>query len=150
MIFLIRNWGSVSRSGPKLIRSLSGSLPQDRPRTASGFPVQRRAQPQDRHVRSTTLPGAPGRVEFRAPDEFGLEGTPKPKIQRGPSPQKGNLLYGPPLYGQGEEAAFDWDVQSRAAWFSKLHGRIAHLHTVALYTWIFYTWFVGRPEIDDF
>ncbi len=31
----------------------------------------------------------PGRVHFTAPDEgFGLEGTPKPKIQRYPSPQK--------------------------------------------------------------
>ncbi len=42
----------------------------------------------------------PGRVNFRAPDEgFGLERTPKPEIQRGPSPQKGNLICGPPLYG---------------------------------------------------
>ncbi len=41
----------------------------------------------------------PGRVDFRAPDEgFGLEGTPKPKILRDPSPQKGNLICGPPLY----------------------------------------------------
>ncbi len=40
----------------------------------------------------------PGRVDFRAPDEgFGLEGTPKPKIQRDPSPQKGNLICGSPL-----------------------------------------------------
>jgi hypothetical protein len=31
----------------------------------------------------------PGRVNFRALDEgFGLEGTPKPKIQRDPSPNK--------------------------------------------------------------
>ncbi len=31
----------------------------------------------------------PGRVHFTAPDEgFGLEGTPKPKIQRDPSPPK--------------------------------------------------------------
>ena len=38
----------------------------------------------------------PGRVDFTAPDEgFGLEGTPKPKIQRDPSPQKGNLICGP-------------------------------------------------------
>ena len=50
------------------------------------------------HLRSTTLPGAPEGVD-RAPDEgFGLEGTPKPKIQRGPSPQKENLICGPPLY----------------------------------------------------
>ncbi len=43
----------------------------------------------------------PGRVDFRAPDEgFGLEGTPKPKIQRDPSPQKGNLICGTPLYGE--------------------------------------------------
>ncbi len=35
----------------------------------------------------------PGRVDFRAPDEgFGFEGTPKPKIQRDTSPQKGNLI----------------------------------------------------------
>ena len=41
----------------------------------------------------------PGRVDFRAPDEgFGLEGTPKPKIQRDPSPQKGNLICGTSLY----------------------------------------------------
>ncbi len=34
----------------------------------------------------------PERVDFRAPDEeFGLEGTPKPKIQRGPSPKKETL-----------------------------------------------------------
>ncbi len=40
----------------------------------------------------------PGRVEFTAPDEeFGLKGTPKPKIQRDPSPQKGNLKCGTPL-----------------------------------------------------
>ena len=40
----------------------------------------------------------PGRADFRAPDEgFGLEGTPKPKIQRDPSPQKGNLICGPPV-----------------------------------------------------
>ncbi len=31
----------------------------------------------------------PGRVDFRSPDEgFGLERTPKPKIQRDPSSQK--------------------------------------------------------------
>ncbi len=31
----------------------------------------------------------PGRVDFTAPDEgFGLEGTPRPKIQRDPSPPK--------------------------------------------------------------
>ncbi len=31
----------------------------------------------------------PGRVDVRSPDEgFRLEGTPKPKIQRGPSPRK--------------------------------------------------------------
>ncbi len=31
----------------------------------------------------------PGRIDFTAPDEgFGLEGTPKPKIQRDPSPPK--------------------------------------------------------------
>ncbi len=41
----------------------------------------------------------PGRVDFRGPDEaFGLEGTPKPKIQRDPSPPKRNLICGPPLY----------------------------------------------------
>jgi hypothetical protein len=40
----------------------------------------------------------PGRVHFRGPDEgFGLEGTPKPQIQRDPSPPKGNLICGPPL-----------------------------------------------------
>ena len=40
----------------------------------------------------------PGRVHFTAPDEgFGLEGTPKPKIQRDPSTQKGNLICGTPL-----------------------------------------------------
>ena len=34
-----------------------------------------------------------------APDEgFGLEGTQKPKIQRDPFPQKGNLICGTPLY----------------------------------------------------
>jgi hypothetical protein len=36
--------------------------------------------------------------DFGGPDEgFGLEGTPKPKIQRDPSPPK-NLICGPPLY----------------------------------------------------
>ncbi len=36
----------------------------------------------------------PGSVDFKAPDEgFGLEWTPKPKIQRGPSPKK-ETLYG--------------------------------------------------------
>ncbi len=40
----------------------------------------------------------PKRVDLRAPDKgFGLEGTPKPKIQRDPAPQKGNLIRGPPL-----------------------------------------------------
>ncbi len=40
----------------------------------------------------------PGRVDFRTPDEgFGLEGTPKPQIQRDPSPPKGNLICGTPL-----------------------------------------------------
>ena len=35
------------------------------------------------HLKSKTLPGAPG-SDFRAPDEgFGLEATPEPKIQRG-------------------------------------------------------------------
>ncbi len=39
-----------------------------------------------------------GRVDFNAPDEgFGLEWTPKPKIQSDLSPQKGNLICGPPL-----------------------------------------------------
>ncbi len=34
----------------------------------------------------------PGRVHFEAPDEgFGFEGTPKPKIQKDPPPQKGTL-----------------------------------------------------------
>ncbi len=42
----------------------------------------------------------PGRVHFGAPDEeFGLEGTPKPKIQGGLPPQKGNLICSTPLYG---------------------------------------------------
>ena len=41
----------------------------------------------------------PGRVDFTTPDEgFGLEGTPKPKIQRDPSPQKGNLICGTSQY----------------------------------------------------
>ena len=41
----------------------------------------------------------PGRVDLRSPDEeFGLEGTPKPKIQRDPSAQKGSRFCGPPLY----------------------------------------------------
>ena len=41
----------------------------------------------------------PGRVDFRGPDEgFGLEGTPKLKIHKDHSPQKGNLICGPPLY----------------------------------------------------
>ncbi len=36
----------------------------------------------------------PGRVDFTAPDAgFGLEGTPKPKIQRDLSPQKQEILY---------------------------------------------------------
>jgi hypothetical protein len=35
----------------------------------------------------------PGRVDFRGPDEgFGVEGTPKPKIQRDPPFKKGNLI----------------------------------------------------------
>ena len=34
----------------------------------------------------------PGRVDLRGPDNgFGFEGTPKPRIQRDPSPPKGNL-----------------------------------------------------------
>ncbi len=42
-----------------------------------------------------------GRADFTAPNEgFGLEGTPKPKIQRDPSPKKRNLICGTPLYGQ--------------------------------------------------
>ncbi len=37
----------------------------------------------------------PGRVDLRGPDEgFGLEGTPKPKIQRDPSPKKETLYVG--------------------------------------------------------
>jgi hypothetical protein len=40
----------------------------------------------------------PGRVDFRAPDEgFRIEGTPKPKIQRDPSPPNKNLVCGTPL-----------------------------------------------------
>ncbi len=40
----------------------------------------------------------PGRVDFRGPEEgFDLEGTPKPKIQRDPLPQKRNLICGTPL-----------------------------------------------------
>jgi hypothetical protein len=36
----------------------------------------------------------PGRVDLRAPDEgFGLEGTPKPKIQKDPYPLKWKTLY---------------------------------------------------------
>ncbi len=36
----------------------------------------------------------PGRVDFTAPDEeFGFEGTPKPKIQRDPSPPTKETLY---------------------------------------------------------
>ena len=36
----------------------------------------------------------PGRVDFRAPDEgFGLEGSPKPKIQRDPSPKKDTFYW---------------------------------------------------------
>ncbi len=42
----------------------------------------------------------PGRIDFTVPDEgFGLDGTPKPKIQRDPSPQK---LSGP-LEGEKSE-----------------------------------------------
>ena len=52
----------------------------------------------DTTTRSTFNMG-PGRVDFKAPDEgFGLEWTPKPKIQRDPSPQQGNLVCGMPLY----------------------------------------------------
>ena len=52
-------------------------------------------------TRSKTLPGAPGGSVLGAPDEgFGLEGTPKPKIQRDPYPQKGNPICWPPLYGK--------------------------------------------------
>ncbi len=38
-------------------------------------------------------------ISFTAPDEgCGLEAIPKHKIQRDPSPQKGNLMCWPPLY----------------------------------------------------
>ena len=41
----------------------------------------------------------PGRVDVSAPVEgFGVEGTPKLKIQRDPFPQKESLICGPPLY----------------------------------------------------
>ncbi len=41
----------------------------------------------------------PGRVDFKGPDErFGLDRTPKPKIQRNPSAPKINRIRGPPLY----------------------------------------------------
>ncbi len=44
----------------------------------------------------------PGRVHFTAPDEgFGFEGTPRPKIQRDPYPQKGNLVCGTPAVVSG-------------------------------------------------
>jgi hypothetical protein len=43
----------------------------------------------------------PGMVDFTDPQEaFGLEGTPKIKIQRDLSPQKGNLICGMPLYSK--------------------------------------------------
>ncbi len=62
--------------------------------------IQRRSRPHAAHFRSKTLPGALGGADLRGPDEgFCLEGTPKPKIQRDPSPPKGNLGCGPPLYG---------------------------------------------------
>ncbi len=45
----------------------------------------------------------PRRVDFTAQDEgFCLEAVPEPKIRRDPSPPKGNLICGPPLYpGRG-------------------------------------------------
>ncbi len=49
----------------------------------------------------------PGRVDFRAPDEgFGLEGTPKLKIQRNLSPEKGEpyMWYAAVLRGWGRDA----------------------------------------------
>ncbi len=41
----------------------------------------------------------PGRIDFTAPDGgVGLEGTPKPKIQRDPYPQNQKHVCGTPLY----------------------------------------------------
>ncbi len=56
------------------------------------IPLQRRPLPQDAHFRSKTLPGS---VALRGPDEgFCLEGTPKSKIQRDPSPKKETVYVG--------------------------------------------------------
>jgi hypothetical protein len=46
---------------------------------------------------------------LRAPDEgFGLEGTPKPKIQKDPIPPKmGNLICNTPLYGAPHTIGLD-------------------------------------------
>ena len=51
----------------------------------------------------------PGRVDFKAPDEgFGLEGTPKPKIQRDPSPPKRKPYMWAAAVPEGSLAGFVW------------------------------------------
>jgi hypothetical protein len=61
--------------------------------------LQRRSQPQDRHLRSKTLPGAPGgSILGPQTKDFAFKGAPEPKIQRDPSQSSWNRECGPPLY----------------------------------------------------
>jgi hypothetical protein len=64
-----------------------------------------------------------GRVDFTAPDEgFRLEETPKPKIQRDPSPQKETLYVGRRCI-----AELQWQ-ETRSTMAHKLRGARMHIN----------------------